>query len=444
MKKKCNTTFPPSRFPFFYGWVILGAGVVGVLMSTPGQTMGVSVFTEDLLEDLEINRNSLSLAYLVGTLGSGLLITRAGKLYDRHGARVMAFVAGIILGGMLLYLARVDAMVRTFDRVSPVISTFILLSFGFWGIRFFGQGMLTMISRNMVMKWFNRRRGLANAFLGIFSAFGFSLAPKILDHFISLMEWRRTWIMLGMVIGLAFTLFILVFYRDNPADCGCRADGNLPEGRKRKRPPSLPDHDFTLTEARKTLSFWAFTLALSLSALYISGFTFHIVSVFETAGLDREHALDIFIPVSVIAIVVQFICGYASDFIRLKYLLIIFLVGILTTSVGLTMLGDRDLAYWLIISGNGFVWGLYTVLIGVTWPRFFGLKNLGAISGFSLSCAVTGSALGPFLFSLSLKYVNSYAAAGLACAIISLLLLIPAYLSRNPGLPGPDASGSLE
>ena len=53
MKRHCSKPFPPSRLPFFYGWVILGAGIIGILMSIPGQTMGVSVFTENLLEDLE-------------------------------------------------------------------------------------------------------------------------------------------------------------------------------------------------------------------------------------------------------------------------------------------------------------------------------------------------------------------------------------------------------
>ena len=137
-------------------------------MSIPGQTMGVSVFTENLIKDLEINRNNLSLAYLFGTLVSGLMITRAGKLYDRYGARVMTFVAGGMLGLMLLYLTRVDTFVNylyKWNSISPVVTTFLLLILGFWGIRFFGQGLLTMVSRNMVMKWFNRRRGLANRFL---------------------------------------------------------------------------------------------------------------------------------------------------------------------------------------------------------------------------------------------------------------------------------------
>ena len=73
--------------------------------------MGVSVFTENLLSDLQINRNNLSLAYLVGTLLSGLMITRAGKLYDKHGARVMSFIAGVMLGLMLVFLTRIDRLV---------------------------------------------------------------------------------------------------------------------------------------------------------------------------------------------------------------------------------------------------------------------------------------------------------------------------------------------
>ena len=435
MKRRCHQPFSPSRLPFFYGWIVLLAGTIGILMSIPGQTMGVSVFTENLLEDLQVNRNNLSLAYLVGTLGSGLLITRAGKLYDRYGARVMAFVSGVMLGVMLVYLTRVDRMVyslRQWNNLSPLFTTFILLAIGFWGIRFFGQGMLTMVSRNMVMKWFNRKRGLANAVLGIFSAFGFSLAPKLLNHFIEQLEWRGAWILLAVIVGVAFSVFVILIYRDNPEDCGCIADGNLGKRALRKQPPSLPDRDFTLREARKTAAFWAFTLALALSALYISGLTFHIISVFESAGLSSDRALGIFIPTSVIAVVVQFITGYASDYIRLKYLLVFFMSGMLATAWGLSILGGQSGAYWLIISGNGIVWGLYTVLIGVTWPRFFGLKNLGAISGFSMSWTVIGSALGPYLFSLSFERAGNYKSIAWGCLVTSIMLLLFALKADNP------------
>ncbi len=419
--------------------MILAAGTIGILMSIPGQTMGVSVFTESLLSDLEINRNHLSLAYLVGTLGSGLIITRAGKLYDRYGARVMAFIAGVMLGIMLVYLTRVDRLAASMAEagwLSPALITFILLALGFWGIRFFGQGLLTMVSRNMVMKWFNRRRGLANAVLGIFSALGFSVAPKILDQVILQLEWRGAWIFLALVVGIAFALFVLLFFRDNPGDCGCEADGKLKANSKRRRPPSLPDHDFTLSEARKTLAFWAFTLGLSLSALYISGLTFHVVSVFEASGFTREQGLGIFIPTSLIAVGIQFLGSYASDYIRLKFILILFGLGMTLSMVGLTLLGGTPLAYWMIIAGNGVVWGLYTVLIGVTWPRFYGLKHLGAISGFSLSWTVIGSALGPYMFSVSMDLSGSYDLVAWICFGIAILVVALAFKADNPGVPG--------
>ncbi len=183
------------------------------------------------------------------------------------------------------------------------------------------------------------------------------------------------------------------------------------------------------------MAFWAFTLGLSLSALYISGLTFHVVSVFEASGLTREQGLGIFIPTSVIAVGIQFLAGYASDYIRLKYLLHLFALGIILSIVGLIMLGGNSLAYWMIIGGNGVVWGLYTVLIGVTWPRFYGLKHLGAISGFSLSWTVIGSALGPYMFSLSMDLTGSYDLVAWICLAISVILVVLAFKADNPGVP---------
>ena len=65
--------FRPSALPFYYGWVVLAVSTVGLVMSAPGQTIGVAVFTEDLLSVTGLSRLQLSNAYLIGTLASGLL-----------------------------------------------------------------------------------------------------------------------------------------------------------------------------------------------------------------------------------------------------------------------------------------------------------------------------------------------------------------------------------
>ena len=43
-----------STLPFYYGWVILVVAAIGVLASIPGQTMGVSVFTDHYIRELSL------------------------------------------------------------------------------------------------------------------------------------------------------------------------------------------------------------------------------------------------------------------------------------------------------------------------------------------------------------------------------------------------------
>ncbi len=59
------------RFRFYYGWIVLVVGSIGVLASVPGQTAGVSVFTDHLTDATGLSRLQLSIAYLIGTGSSG-------------------------------------------------------------------------------------------------------------------------------------------------------------------------------------------------------------------------------------------------------------------------------------------------------------------------------------------------------------------------------------
>ena len=92
----------PNKFSFFYGYVILVIASIGVLASIPGQTIGVSVFTDPVKDALGLTRNQFSNAYMFGTLLSSFFVARAGVLFDRFGARYVAFFAAFLLGVSLL------------------------------------------------------------------------------------------------------------------------------------------------------------------------------------------------------------------------------------------------------------------------------------------------------------------------------------------------------
>jgi len=432
-----NTKNRISQFPFFYGYVIIFGGTIGVLMSSPGQTIGISVFTDFLIDALKIPRESLSLAYLIGTLISSFLLTRAGKFFDRFGARLTSVLAALFLGLSLYYLSEVVSIASFFTNMfseeNRTVTVFFTLVLGFFAVRFFGQGVLTMASRNMVMKWFDKRRGMASAVMGISISFGFSYSPKFFDELIIIYGWQGTWYILALATGIFFMIFAAISFRDNPFDYGLKADGKEITPRKKNEPIYHPIRDYTLYEARKTYSFWVFNLSLAMQALYGTALTFHVVDIFNSVGLNREEAISIFLPSAIIAVVFQISSGYLANFVKMRYLLIVEISGMMISMIGLTFLGSGWSIY-LIIVGNGIASGLFGVVSSVTWPRFFGLKHLGSITGFNMSWIVAGSALGPYLFSLLHGFEGSYKIAGLVCLVLTTVLLIMSFKAKNVNL----------
>ena len=406
-----------------------------VLASIPGQTIGVSVFTDYLIDAIGIRRTDFSLTYLIGTVASGFLITKAGKYYDKYGARILAMVAGIMLGVFLLLLTKVDVLIESLTHFlggnSNTMVAYVVLAISFFGIRFFGQGILTMVSRNMVMKWFERYRGLANGIMGVFISFGFAAAPKIFNSMIEHSSWRSTWLYIAIFLIFIFAAFVLVFFRDNATDCGLPMDGIATDKPKKKKVIRKAARDYTLKEARSTYVFWIFNLTIALNALFVTAISFHVVSIFDEVGFDRTTAVSIFIPTSIIAMTINFLGGYISDHIKLKYLVMVNLVGIALSSVGVILLGKQGPAFYMIVVGNGIAQGIFSVINTVVWPRFFGTKHLGAISGFSMSWTVVGSALGPYLFSLSLRYFGAYSAALVVNMIIAVVLFFLSFKANN-------------
>lgn len=433
--KGAGVPFHPRRFSFFYGWIILALSSLGILMSVPGQTIGVSVFTDSLMQVLGLSRVALSLSYLIGTVCSALILTSAGKLIDRIGARLIGSVVVLLLGLTLLGMANVDRVGRAVTVLLPFLGMatvgFAVVTLIFFLLRFLGQGVLTLISRNMTMKWFDRRRGIANAVLGTVVSFGFSYAPRVLDGMISRFGWRGALVVQAGILLAGFTALFLILARDNPYVCGLKPDGDVrPVPQKSGRQRSTGE-DRTLKEARATLTFWVYALGLSLFSLFITAMTFHVVSIFEEAGMDRTAAVGIFFPAALVSLVLNFVASWASDRMPLKIFLLLLLLGMMLAMAGVALL-DSGTFYYLLILGHGISGGLMNLINSVAWPRFFGIKHLGAISGFAMGLMVAGSAAGPYLFSLSLKYTGGYGLGSWICFGSAAILILLSLVSRPP------------
>lgn len=430
-----NTPFAPKDLPFFYGWLIVFGATVGTLFSIPGQTMGFSVFTEILMRELGLTRLQLSAAYFVGTVGSGLTLPAAGKLYDKWGGRRMVVASAVVTGLILFYLACVAELSRTVSTWLPaaakVTVSFIAIAIGFYVVRLSAQGVLTMSSRNVMGKWFDRKRGMAIGISGLFTAFGFSLAPTALDHLISVFGYQGCWVFLGLITLFGMGLLGWLIFRDNPEECGLLMDGAKaaadPENETppqapapHKNPDMLIKREFTRAEALSTGAFWVFALSFAWFGLYFTAFTFHIVSIAAECDRTKEFVIKLFIPISVLSVITSLCYGIVNPHIRLKILLIAMNVAAVIGAIGLVNL-DRTWGVWAFVLGNGVTGGAFSNLTGVVFPRFFGREHLGSIAGVNMSAMVIASGIGPVVFALIQQLLGAYEIA------LTVSIFVPAF-----------------
>lgn len=474
-----NYPFQPSRFPIFYGWVILVSSIMNVIMSIPGQTIGVSVFTDHLLEATGLSRLDLSNAYLLGTLISGCLLPFGGALLDRLGARLIIFSSALGLSLTLFYLSAIDrlaaGLLQHFSTLSSDINPlmraksfiFMMLIVGFTSLRFNGQGMLTMASRTTLGKWFDRWRGKVSGIEGVVIACGFALAPWVISHWINAMGWRQTWRSMATVIGFG-GLMGWFLIRDNPEQCGLLMDGATPETaiscsdttanlmtqtssetspKTTSQAIFVPNSDeptsknvpssnfklegYTRREALNTLAFWAAVLALASHALAMTGITFHIIDIGVELGLSAAQMVRIFIPIAIVATVIGVLTGIASDRIRLQTLYILMMVF---QGIGFSALGHYNLFVfqWIVTISLGITAGCFGTLLTVTLPRFFGRACLGAIAGVQTMTIVLASALGPTLLAWFKETLHSYKPGLYICAGFSPIIIILMAFAQTP------------
>lgn len=445
---RADFPFRPASLPFFYGWVVLAASTLGIVMSVPGQTMGVSVFADHLIDATGLSRLELSNAYLVGTVASGLALPWGGTLVDRLGVRRMIIASSFGLAAMLLFLSRGDELARALAGRLPALSAkttaMIVFALGFTGIRFSGQGMLTLTSRTMLGRWFERRRGFAAAVSGPFVSFAFAGAPLLLSLWIARAGWREAWVEMAIVVAVVMGGLGWLLFRETPEECGLHVDGDAAAPDARTLEPSssardagetgAPGGDFTRREALRTAAFWLVTFAIGSQAMVGTGITFHIVSLGAEMGLAERSAVSIFLPIAVVSAGVGFLAGAAVDRVPIRRLIMVMMAAQTIMFSAMAHFADPVLRVGAVL-GWGIASGFYGPLTVAAIPNFFGRTHLGAIQGAMMSAIVIASALGPSALAALRDAFDSYVPGLYLMVALPALVFFAAPLTPDPRRP---------
>ena len=256
------------------------------------------------------------------------------------------------------------------------------------------------------------------------------MTPPFFEWLIQKGGWSWAWQSIAVIVAV-FSLVAFCFGRSRPEDHGLMPDGPFAKKTRKTHVETVSGRHFTLSEARRTYSFWVFTFSVVLSGLLLTAFTFHVVSIFADAGMQRSQAVAIFVPAACVSVVVEFVGSWLSDFVKLKYLAMVQLVGIIMLSLSLSFLEVGPSVIFVVL-GMGLMQGMFGIISAVTWPRFYGRTHLGAISGFSTSIVVAGTAVGPYLFSVAHEQFGTYRWATVLCAIIAVVLFAASPRADRP------------
>ncbi|KAA0958002.1 MFS transporter [Planococcus kocurii] len=407
--------------PFYYGWVIVILAGLSHFFSGPGQTYSNAIFIDYYIEEFGWSRSTVSGIYSSATLLAGFLLFIIGRMIDKVGARKMAIAVSLILAAASIF--------------NSFVVNWVMLFMGFFAIRLFGQGSMTLVPNALVPQWFIQKRGRALGLAALGGMIGSAAFPLINVWLIEAYGWRTTWQILGASIVLIFTPLAFFFIRNRPEDIGLLPDnGPLVRDEDQQKPLSS-DSSWTVKEAKKTRSFWLLLFCVVVPALVNTGMTFHLVSIFSIQSLAPETAATVLSLMAIIGFPVTFLAGYLLDKIRVQWMLAFVFVGEIAS---IFLLKEADLFSGAILFAVvwGFMLGIERVTLSVVWPNYFGRQYLGSITGISMAFMVVGSALGPLPFGLFYDFFGGYKEVLWVIMIFPLLGIVAALLANPPEKEG--------
>ncbi len=402
---------------FFYGWVVVVAGLIIGLISL-GVRYSFGVFFKSIESEFALTRAATSGIFSAYMVLSGVFAVLGGWALDKYGPRIVTFLMGLFAGLSLLLTSQAGAYWQLF------ISYSLLLALG--------TGAAFTVVNSTVSRWFSKKRGFA---LGISSSggpLGVVIMAPFATYLIYHFSWTTAFIVLGLVMWLV-TASMSVLLRKYPSDIGLLPDGVQPESAEEKlqnKESNTQPTGLSLLEAVKTSNFWFLGFVWLLLSLSIHLILTHIVPHAIDLGISPIDAAFLLSLTGGVAIAGRIVAGKVSDIIGRKALAVgsaLLLFGALIWLVWI-----RDLwMFYLFAVLAGISWGSLGTIITVLVGDIFGVRSIGAIMGTLLAGWSAGAAIGPSMGGFIFDVTNNYSLAFLAGAVAMLIAALFLALIRG-------------
>jgi MFS family permease len=433
-----------DTFPFYYGWIVVGASstVVFARMAPAITTLTVLIFP--MSQQLGWSRTLIAGSVSAGALASLVLSPVIGWAIDRYGARPVLVVSVIVLGVAMISLAW-----------ATVPLTFYL---AFAAGRVVFHTSAPIGASTVAARWFIRKRGRAIGMIFLFGAIGGVVFTMVASLVVESHGLKATWIVIGLIVLVFSVAPSLLLVAERPEDIGLLPDGARPEGPEtgsqgqaavpadasgspaaavQQTRESADADSWSLGEAVHTRTFWLLVFLGFASFFVHTSIGVHMGAYFRDIGLGATAAaLAVSLSWSVSA-GGSVALGWITDRIDVRYAY----SGVFLLQAGSTLyliFAGGTVGIFLAAGLFGIVSAGTNVVPAVIYANYFGRTSLGRIRGLGEVGVLLGQATGPviagILFDLQGGYstiFTSFVFLALACSLLVLKAKTPV---RKPAL----------
>ena len=388
-----------------YGWVVVVAGFI-ITMIVYGINYSLAVLFKPLLQSFQWGRGQTSLIWAANWMTFSVLALLIGPLTDRFGARKTMLAGSFLFSLGILFSSQATSLLH------------LLFLFGMLGS--VGLVSTLMPLAVTVIRWFDKRQGLALGLSQSFNTGTFVISP-LAAWLVTSYGWQQAFLVLG-VLALITVVPLTLLIREPHGIAVTVPNGSL-----------VPDssQDFHLRQAIRTRAFWSLKLMALGCCISHSFLLLHLVNYLTDQGFTISHAAMLFGLLGLASTAGRIANGFCADFYGVKPAVAGFLfiqgLGVLL------FLHSNQL--WLLYLGI-VIWGMAQggpmTCYPMLYRKYFGNTYLATVMGGLYAAAGLGMALGGLLagviYDVTGGYQLSFAISvvgGVGAAFIALTLQPP-------------------
>lgn len=387
-------------------YIVVVAGIFAAL-SAPGQTQGLSPLTDPLISELNLDRTSLSVSYLIATLVGASMMPAFGRALDRYGPKNVIFFIGSAL--VLVLLA------------TSFVSNIFGLTAGYIGLRMFGQGALVLASTTLVARTVRYRSGLALGLSGAIGSAGISIAPVGVERLVYLSGLSTTWRIEAAVVAVVVFSLLPSLPKDQKTDSGVNESVEV----------LVSKLSHSASYAYRTAMFWVLAGAGFVAGMMSTGLTFHLISILGAQGLTSLEAAANFVPQTFAYILATLALGAIVDKTDPRLGVVISMLALAGAMLMLPSVhpGNSSNFFGVLL---GLSQGALKGVEAAGFLRYFGRANIGQIRGVATGISLASSSLGPLYFAIGLQAGGSYLQVSALGSLLPLAIVVLSLVAKKP------------